>query len=53
MGPIRVLVLSTEPSPDAAVYPDSGKIGIWPGNPAHPGRLFRLDSEVDHWDGEA
>lgn len=52
-GPIRVLVLSTEPSPDAAVCRDSGKIGIWPGTPADPGRLFRLDSDVDYWDGEA
>ncbi len=51
--PIRVLMLSTKQSPDAAVYPDSGKIGIWPGNPADPGRLFRIDSEVDYWDGEA
>lgn len=52
-GPICVLVLSTEQSPDAAVCPDSGRIGIWPGNPADPGRLFRLDSDVDYWDGEA
>ena len=51
--PIRVLMLSTRQSPDASVYPDSGKIGIWPGNPADPERLFRIDSEVDYWDGEA
>ena len=51
--PIRVLILSTKQSPDAAVYPDSCKIGIWPGKPADPGRLFRIDSEVDYWDGEA
>jgi len=51
--PIRVLILSTKQSPDAAVYPDSGKIGIWSGNPADPGRLFRIESEVDYWDGES
>jgi uncharacterized cupin superfamily protein len=51
--PIRVLILSTKQSPDAAVYPDSGKIGIWPGNPADPARMFRIASEVDYWDGES
>ena len=29
--PIRVLIASTKQLPDAAVYPDSGKIGIWTG----------------------
>lgn len=51
--PIRVLILSTKQSPDAAVYPDSGKVGIWSGNEADPGRLFRISSEVDYWDGES
>ncbi len=51
--PIRILILSTKQSPDAAVYPDSGKIGIWPGNPVDPGRMFRIASEVDYWDGES
>ena len=50
---IRVLVVSTKQKPDAAVYPDSGKIGVWSGNPADPGRLFRIASEVDYWDGES
>ena len=52
--PARVLILSTKMSPDAAVYPDSNKIGIWTGNKADdPYRLFRIDSAVDYWDGEA
>jgi uncharacterized cupin superfamily protein len=51
-APIRVLILSTKQSPDAAVYPDSGKIGVWSGHEADPGRLFRISSEVDYWDGE-
>ena len=51
--PIRVLIASTKSSPDAAVYPDSGKIGVWSGHEADPGRLFRIDSAVDYWDGES
>jgi uncharacterized cupin superfamily protein len=49
----RVLMLSTKRSPDAAVYPDSGKMGIWTGNEGEPFRLFKIDSAVDYWDGES
>lgn len=49
---VRVLILSTKQTPDAAVYPDSGKMGVWSGHDADPGRLFRIASEVDYWDGE-
>jgi hypothetical protein len=36
-----------------AVYPDSGNLGVGSGyEDADPGRLFRIASEVDHWDGE-
>ena len=52
-GPVRVLIFSTKAVPDAAVYPDSGKIGIWTGNEADPPRLFRIESAVDYWDGES
>jgi uncharacterized cupin superfamily protein len=52
--PIRVLIASTKQLPDAAVYPDSGKIGIWTGNDeADPPRLFRIGTELDYWDGES
>jgi uncharacterized cupin superfamily protein len=52
--PVRVLIASTKQVPDAAVYPDSGKIGIWTGNDeADPPRLFKLGTDVDYWDGEA
>jgi uncharacterized cupin superfamily protein len=51
--PVRVLIASTKQLPQAAVYPDSGKVGIWTGNEADPPRLFRIDSAVDYWDGEA
>jgi uncharacterized cupin superfamily protein len=50
--PVRFLIASTKQLPDAAVYPDSGKIGIWTGNAADPPRLFRIDGAVDYWDGE-
>ncbi len=51
--PIRVLIASTTGTPDAAVYPDSGKVGLWTGNDADPPRLFKIDSAVDYWDGES
>jgi len=43
----RVIILSTAIEPGVAVYPDSGKIGVWP-----PGKLFRLADAVDYWEGE-
>ena len=49
---MRILIASTKDSPQLAVYPDSGKIGIWPGNEADPPQLFKRDSAVDYWDGE-
>jgi uncharacterized cupin superfamily protein len=52
--PVRVLILSTKRQPDAAVYPDSGKMGVWSGDDdADPGRLFRIADAVDYWDGES
>jgi uncharacterized cupin superfamily protein len=51
--PVRILILSTKRQPDAAVYPDSGKMGVWSGDDdADPGRIFRIADEVDYWDGE-
>src|SRR5581483_3783108 len=43
----RVLFLSTAGDPTIAVYPDTGKIGVWP-----PGKLFLERNAVDYWDGE-
>jgi uncharacterized cupin superfamily protein len=45
--PVRILMLSTKAKTAVAVYPDSGKVGVWP-----PGKLFRLVDAVDYWDGE-
>ena len=49
---IKVLFLSTKVSPDTAVYPDSGKVGVWSGHEADPGRIFRIADVADYWDGE-
>jgi hypothetical protein len=49
---VRVLIASTKADTAVAVYPDSDKIGIWPGNDADPSFLVRRESAVDYWDGE-
>ena len=45
--PARIAILSTKNEVGIAVYPDSNKVGVWP-----PGKLFRIDDEVDYWEGE-
>lgn len=50
-GPGRVLIFSANSTPSISVYPDSGKLGTRPEDPAD--RLnFRRDDAVDYWDGE-
>ena len=51
-SPVRVLMLSTMNEPSVAVYPDSDKIGVWPGD-KRDDVLVRRESVVDYWDGEA
>jgi uncharacterized cupin superfamily protein len=46
-GVARIGILSNTDDPSVAVYPDSGKIGVWP-----PGKLFRLADEAAYFDGE-
>lgn len=49
--PARVLIFSTKDNPAVAVYPDSGKVGVF----THRGAswIFREpDGRVDYWDGE-
>jgi uncharacterized cupin superfamily protein len=48
----RVLMFSSAREPAVAVYPDSDKIGVWPGNPDDQVILRRADGNVDYWDGE-
>jgi uncharacterized cupin superfamily protein len=49
---VRVLMLSTRVEPSVAVYPDSDKIGVWPGD-QRDHVLVRRESHVNYWDGEA
>ena len=44
---VRILMLSTKHETAVAVYPDSGKVGVWP-----LAKLFRLADEVEYYDGE-
>jgi len=48
----RVLMFSSAQEPAVAVYPDSDKIGVWPGNPDDQMMLRRADGQIDYWDGE-
>ena len=49
----RILMFGSGREPAVAVYPDSDKIGVWPGNPDDKVMLRRADGGVDYWDGEA
>jgi uncharacterized cupin superfamily protein len=48
---VRVLLLSTRFEPSVAVYPDSDKIGVWPGR-KEDHVLVRRESHVDYYDRE-
>ena len=50
--PARALMFSSAREPAVAVYPDSDKIGVWPGNSGDNVMLRRADGSVDYWDGE-
>jgi uncharacterized cupin superfamily protein len=52
-APARALMFSGAREPSVAVYPDSDKIGVWPGNEADQIMLHRSDGAVDYWDGES
>ena len=51
-APARIMMFSSAREPAVAVYPDSDKIGVWPGNPDDKVILRRADGDVDYWDGE-
>jgi uncharacterized cupin superfamily protein len=51
-APARVLMFSSAREPAVAVYPDSDKIGVWPGNADDTVMLRRGDGAVGYWDGE-
>jgi uncharacterized cupin superfamily protein len=48
----RVMMFSSARQPAVTVYPDSDKIGVWPGNPDDAVMLRREDGAVDYYDGE-
>ncbi|HWG08260.1 MAG TPA: cupin domain-containing protein [Solirubrobacteraceae bacterium] len=50
--PARVLMFSSAHEPAVAVYPDSDKIGVWPGNDEDRVMLHRSDGHVEYYDGE-
>lgn len=49
----RVLMFSSAREPAVSVYPDSDKIGVWPGNDQDTVILRRADGQVGYWDGES
>jgi uncharacterized cupin superfamily protein len=49
---VRAMMFSSAREPSVAVYPDSDKIGVWPGESADEVMLRRRDGRVDYWDGE-
>jgi uncharacterized cupin superfamily protein len=49
----RLVMFSSAREPSVAVYPDSDKIGVWPGNDADTLMLRRADGHVDYYDGES
>jgi uncharacterized cupin superfamily protein len=48
----HVIMFSSAREPAVAVYPDSDKIGVWPGNPDDHVILRRRDGAVGYFDGE-
>jgi uncharacterized cupin superfamily protein len=49
--PARTMMFSSSRVPAVSVYPDSNKIGVWPGN-EEDDLVFRRDSAVPWSDGE-
>jgi uncharacterized cupin superfamily protein len=48
----RVLLFSGQRTPAVSVYPDSRKIGVWPGDPGDDGLIFLRDAAVSWSHGE-
>ncbi len=49
---VRVLMWSSAQEPAVAVYPDSDKVGVWPGNPDDDLMVRRADGHVSYFEGE-
>jgi uncharacterized cupin superfamily protein len=50
--PARLLMFSSSREPAVAVYPDSDKIGVWPGRAEDNIMVRRTDANVDYYEGE-
>jgi uncharacterized cupin superfamily protein len=50
--PARIVMFSSAREPAVAVYPDSDKIGVWPGRPEDSLMLRRADGHVVYYEGE-
>jgi uncharacterized cupin superfamily protein len=48
----QIMMFSSAHEPAVTVYPDSDKIGVWPGNPDDHVMLRRADGAVGYFDGE-
>jgi len=48
----HIIMFSSAREPAVAVYPDSDKIGVWPGNPDDELILRRADGAVEYYHGE-
>ncbi len=51
--PVRMIMFSSSREPSVAVYPDSGKVGVWTPNSEDKWMFRRGDGDVDYYDGEA
>jgi uncharacterized cupin superfamily protein len=48
----RIVMFSSSREPAVAVYPDSDKIGVWPGSAEDTVMLRRGDGKLGYWEGE-
>lgn len=48
----RLMMFSSAREPAVAVYPDSDKIGVWPGESSDNVMLRRADGQREYFDGE-
>jgi uncharacterized cupin superfamily protein len=51
-APARVLMFSSARQPAVTVYPDSDKIGVWPGHDPDNVMLLRASGQVGYYEGE-
>ena len=50
--PAQIVMFSSASEPKVAVYPDSDKLGVWPGRDEDRVMLRREDGRVGYYDGE-